>query len=1042
MFRWFKLPKESRVDRRLNRSSRRYVPIRLEVLEDRLAPATFNVTTLADGLRGSGSLRAAILESNTSPGPNTINLTIAGTYQLSLLGEFRDGTNGALQITNQSVTIANASGGSVIIDGGGLDRVFDIEGLIPGGVTFTGVTITGGTADNSAHGGDGGAIFSPQANVTLNSCQVVNNVALSEGGGIWTDTGNVILNATAVIGNTAGSSGGGIESTAGTVSITNSSVTGNVSQSGGGGIDIKQGSVTVIGSDISGNSTSSNGGGIALEAASTGNLTISNSTITDNVAGSGFNGPAGSGGGIYQDSISGTTSVTLSTIEGNSSAFTGGGIFTLSATVTVQGSAISGNTANSLGGGLDAESSSSQQITITGTTLSNNTAKNGAGMQMSTSAAGATLTVTNSIVNNNNAAGSGFPSAGGIAASLGDGSTVTVRNSTIDGNHCAFVDDPSSGGGGLGISCATLDVTNSSIDNNRAGASGGGVLASVTTETFTNVNVIGNHSGENGGGLSLEPEFNVTTNLSMTGCNISDNFAAGGDGGLLVDHGIAATFTNCTINGNHAASLQGGMGFFGPSLTMISCTISNNTSAAAAGGLSVLLSAGGSLTNCTISGNSAATNGGGIEIQGNSSAISFLITGCTISGNRAGLDGGGIQEASSGNVFMISDTLFGNTASIAGGGIDVQAAIKGLFSDDVLLSTISGNSAPLGGGVFGADASFAPNIADTIIAGNIAGGTGIIDPGPDVNGSFKSDGSNIIGVEDASCSSFSTVRGDQVGTVASPINPLLGSLENNGGPTFTMILRPGSPALNFASGAVLPKTDQRGFARPGVGQSAPSIGAFETQLPSFVGTSANGAYVENLYETLLGRTADAGGAGFVTFLNNGGSRATVVADIIQSTEYLTIEVQQLYVTYLHRAADPGGLQHFVSVLKSGGTIEQVAEILVSSTEYFQLHGTTNDAFVTALYDDALGRGGTPAEQTGFLQGLNAGTLSRAQVATLIFGSGEYQSDLVNSYYREFLGRNADAGGLTAWQAQLKAGMTDGQLIAALLGSGEGFAKRS
>jgi hypothetical protein len=145
---------------------------------------------------------------------------------------------------------------------------------------------------------------------------------------------------------------------------------------------------------------------------------------------------------------------------------------------------------------------------------------------------------------------------------------------------------------------------------------------------------------------------------------------------------------------------------------------------------------------------------------------------------------------------------------------------------------------------------------------------------------------------------------------------------------------------------------------------------------------------------------------------------------------------------VHRAADPGGLQHFVGVLASGGTVEQVEEAIVSSGEYFQLHGGQNEAFLTALYYDALGRGGSPAEQAGFLQGLNTGTFSRAQVAAAIFGSAEYQQDLVELYYQEFLGRNADPAGLAGWEAQLKSGMTDAQLAAALLGSGEGFAKRS
>jgi hypothetical protein len=1067
MSHWFKFPKRSSVGGTLNRArchalprkhATRSVPIRLEALEDRLAPAVFNVTTLADGGPGSGSLRAAILQSDTTPGPNTINLTIPGTFQLSLFGALHDGTHAALQIANQSLTIANASGGTAIIDGGGVDRVFDIEGIIPGGVTFTGLTMTGGIAssnsnkgsDTNGAAGDGGAIYSPQTNVTLNGCQIVNNVANSDAGGIWTDTASITLNSSTVSDNNANSNGGAIYSFAGNVSLTNSSVTDNASNGEGGGIDIGQGSITVTGSNISGNS-GGNGGGIAMDAGSTGHLTISSSTVTDNVAGQG-------GGGIWQDSISGTTSVTASTISGNTANAAGGGIFTQSATVTITGSTINGNATNSSGGGFDAHgnTASISNSTFTGNfasdggavaffgnslnidacNISGNFSETvGAGIEMTSSAAGATFTLTSSAVNSNSSTPAGTITVGfsgaGITAHLGSGGTVTVSNSTIDGNHSGSI-TAISDAGGLGILCTTLNMTNTSIDNNRGGDLGGGGIIAITTGTFSNVNIIGNHTARDVGGLYFQLGL---TSLSMTNCNISDNFAGGVGGGMQIGGG-QDTFTNCIINGNHAGFGQGGMGVFGSSLTMISCTISNNTSGGDAGGLFVDTNSTGSMTNCTINDNWAATNGGGIEIaNAPSSSLTFTITGCTISGNRAGLDGGGIYDVSTGGAMtnIINETIFGNSAGARGGGIAMERSDDG--SDFLEEATISGNSASLGGGAFSVGTASA-DVAAAIIAGNHANG------GPDVSGNFSSFGSNIIGVEDDTCVSFTNggTRSDQVGTVASPINPLLGPLENNGGPTFTMILRPGSPAIDAIPG--LKGTDQRGFARPGAGQSAPSIGALETQLPSFVGTSANGAYVENLYETLLGRTADAGAVAFVTFLNKGGSRATVIADIVQSTEYETDEVQALYTTYLHRAADPGGLQHFVGVLNSGGTVEQVEEALVSSGEYFQIHGGQNDAFLTALYYDALGRGGSPAEQAGFLQGLNGGSMSRAQVAAAIFGSREYQNDLVEYYYQEFLGRNADPGGQAAWQAQLKSGMTDGQLVAALLGSGEGFAKRS
>jgi hypothetical protein len=955
MFRWLKLPQKltSRPNRKL--VPRRAAWLRLEALEHRLAPATFNVTTLADG--GPGSLRADILMSNATAGPNAINLTLQGTYRLSLFGNAHDGTNGALQIDNQSVTINNTSGGPAIIDGGGVDRVFDIEGSIAGGVSFNGVTIANGLAGDNGNKGsdtfgnsaDGGGIYSPQTNVILNNSVVTNNLADFDGGGIWTDTGNVTLNASTISGNDADNPGGGIFSQSGTITVINSTISGNVADGDGGGMSAENGSISVTGSTISGNNAFE-GGGLSLSSTSpgTGSLTITSSTITDNVG-------VNAGGGVFQGSH-GTTTLTNSTISGNSADSEAGGLYILSGTAMISGCTISGNSAQSDGG-----------------------------IEMKT--------------------GSSFP----------------MTDTTVINNHASTT------GGGLGISCMTLTITNSSINNNRSGSNQGGIFAVFTTGMFTNVNIIGNHSGGNDGGLDL-----ADTMVTMSGCNISDNLANSGSAGIAAVG--SATFTSCTISGNHAGSNVGGLDFVGADLILSDSTISGNTSGADSGGAYIALDTGGSISNCTISGNSAALNGGGLEIH-NSAATPFAILDSAISRNHSGADGGGIVDDGTGFALLrlSNDTLFGNTASVNGGGI----AIEGSVNDSIDFVTISGNAAANGGGAF--QNAGTVNVQNTIIAGNAANAT----HGPDVNGTFVTQGNNLIGVADASSTSFvNGTMNDQVGSVASPINALLGPLQNNGGPTFSQALKPGSPAVGAAAGAGAPTTDQRGFPRPGAGQNAPSIGALETQMPSFLGISANGAYVENLYEALLDRTADPGAAGWVTALANGASAATVVAGIEGSTEYRTDEVQGLYVTYLHRAADPGGLQHFVNVLNSGGTVEQVAEVLVSSGEYFQLHGGANDAFLTAIYYDALGRGGSPAEQTGFLQGLNGGTMSRAQVAAAIFGSAEYRNDLVENDYQEFLGRNADPGGLAAWSAQLQSGMTDAQLAAGLLGSAEGFAKRS
>src|SRR5207244_3386220 len=74
------------------------------------------------------------------------------------------------------------------------------------------------------------------------------------------------------------------------------------------------------------------------------------------------------------------------------------------------------------------------------------------------------------------------------------------------------------------------------------------------------------------------------------------------------------------------------------------------------------------------------------------------------------------------------------------------------------------------------------------------------------------------------------VNGNQVGTSAQPIDPHLGVLQNNGGPTPTMALLPGSPAIDAGANNVAPSYDQRGFARPVNGIA--DIGAYEFQPPA------------------------------------------------------------------------------------------------------------------------------------------------------------------------------------------------------------------
>jgi len=153
----------------------------------------------------------------------------------------------------------------------------------------------------------------------------------------------------------------------------------------------------------------------------------------------------------------------------------------------------------------------------------------------------------------------------------------------------------------------------------------------------------------------------------------------------------------------------------------------------------------------------------------------------------------------------------------------------GLFATTATLlnCTVAENLAHTGGGLF-QDPGGTFSLKNTIVALNLTDFSGT---GPDVSGTFSSQGHNLIGVGIGS-TGFG-VNFDIVGTSASPIDPKLGPLQNNGGRTQTMALLAGSPAIDHGDNSVLPPTDQRGASFPRKkdgnfdGIATVDIGAFE-----------------------------------------------------------------------------------------------------------------------------------------------------------------------------------------------------------------------
>jgi hypothetical protein len=333
--------------------------------------------------------------------------------------------------------------------------------------------------------------------------------------------------------------------------------------------------------------------------------------------------------------------------------------------------------------------------------------------------------------------------------------------------------------------------------------------------------------------------FEITKSVTLTGLTLANGKSAdvGGTyypaGGAIYFYGSELAITDCVISGN-SAEYGGGVyvaSGYTTKLTLTNSVVSGN-SAEYGGGIYVHYVVGSYIAqpgrlvmiNSTISGNSATSLGGGLYNRGIST-----ITGSTISGNVASMDaaGGGGGIYSENGLTVTNSTISGNSASLGGGIKNVAAHYFFLpGSLGITSSTVSGNTASEGGGIYSASPN--PSSKNSIIARNTSAN------GPDVKGTLASRGFNLIG--DNSGLIISTSQpSDQIGTSASPIDPLLGPLQDNGGPTFTHALLLGSPAIDKGESSAA-TSDQRGFGRrkdiPALANAADGdgadIGAFET----------------------------------------------------------------------------------------------------------------------------------------------------------------------------------------------------------------------
>ena len=391
---------------------------------------------------------------------------------------------------------------------------------------------------------------------------------------------------------------------------------------------------------------------------------------------------------------------------------------------------------------------------------------------------------------------------------------------------------------GLTLENGAAPATGGSGDLRSQDSGGGAIL----DEGATNLNIVNS----------------VLTNNTAEGANNTNGANGGfGEGGAVYQYGGTLTFTDSTVSNNHAdggagaVSYGGGVGAGGGVYTVLgqlvvqSSTFSGNQAD------------GGNATGFALGG---AGQGGAIDYATTQSGVNLTVADSTFSGNTAqggSFTGGeGFGGAGEGGAFYDA-----TSANITDSTIADNSAMGGAVTQPT--GVVEPTGAPLangaGGGYFfaGGEGTTA-SIGGTIIAKNSASGVenavedvqpqlppqinpDVFTTNPNTN-PFTSLGNNLIGVNAQTTDGFANgTHDDQVGgtTSTTQIDPLLGLLQNNGGPTDTMAITSASPAHNTGAAFGL-TTDQRGFARTIAGLT--DVGAFELDVtpPTAILNAANG----------------------------------------------------------------------------------------------------------------------------------------------------------------------------------------------------------
>ena len=634
--------------------------------------------------------------------------------------------------------------------------------------------------------------------------------------------------------------GGAIYSEFENLILVDSTVTGNNAEDGGA-IGSRYGTTTVTNSTISGNLATDEGGGIRANGSV---INVSSSTITDN--------SADAGGGIHHI-LSGAINLSSSIVTGNTAATDAN----ISGTLTT-------NTFNIIGGDprLGPLADNGGQ-TYTHAIPYNSPAVNRGDP---------------TITSGNDQRGPGFPRVQFGRADVGAYELeesvlafdliISSLDETRDGNfapgeltlaEAIFIANIRAGADVIQFdttlfaipqtinitselpritdSVSILGPTASQLTLDAGGGAttspGDGVRIFTIDDGSANlIDVELSHLKLIGGDPSASSSFgtiggaiNNRENLTISDSELTGNIGVGG--GALHSEDGTLVVQNTTFSQNMATSPSpgGAIRSLGPLVVHDSSLLGNSTS--------------------------GVSDGGAIY-----SFDTLTITGSTLHGNTTG-DGGAIFHAGIANVLTLTNsTLSGNTASLGEGGAIYSQGILNISN-----STLSNNTAAYGGGVYNLGPAGVLDIASSTITDNTAlirgGGVNIASGTAHISGSIVA--GNTAGADANVAGTLSTNAFNLI-----DVDPMLGLLADNGGPTLTHAPLAGSPVIDLGDPAIAshPNYDQRDFAFDRIVGGRIDIGAFESGA-----TSAD-------FDT----DGDIDGKDFLTWQRNFGSTTAVHPD--------------------------------------------------------------------------------------------------------------------------------------------------------------------